>query len=145
MEQTQQTPPATSKHKILNRWFYIVFFILILISIGVTFYKVVILKDYQIIAETSCDPQTDTQACFAREEQVATTTPEGILSTTTEISYYKQISKQAMSISQCEESAEKNGCTEELSCTEAEKNCSYTYCDEKSVPEGEKCFSATTE
>ena len=39
-----------------NRIFYIVFALLIIGSVGFTFYRIVILKDYQIVAETSCDP-----------------------------------------------------------------------------------------
>jgi hypothetical protein len=114
------------KNKVGNRIFYIVLTLLILGSVGVTFYKIVILKDYQIVAETSCD--TTTEECFKFTDE-----------TTNEVSYYKKISKKAASIALCEATEEKLGCNEELTCTENEVSCSYTYCDANNLVDGEVC------
>ncbi|MEI6420316.1 MAG: hypothetical protein WCO30_01655 [bacterium] len=127
----------------LNRWFYIIFFALILGSVIFTFNRIVILKDYQIVAETSCEPQNE-ESCFVREEEVTTTTPDGLEATTTETTFYKMISKKAADIYICEKTESKDGCNEELTCTEGEKDCSYEYCSDENVPEGESCSSSTT-
>jgi hypothetical protein len=116
------------KTKIQNRIFYTILILLILGSVGVTFYKIVIKKDYQIIAETSCDIETE-EGCFVYTDEE-----------TGEVSYYKQISKNAQSIYLCEATEEKLGCNEELSCVEGEENCSYTYCDPENLEEGEECY-----
>ena len=131
-----------SREKLFNRLFYIVFFLLIIGSVAFTFYRIYIRMDYQILAETSCEPKTDkTGACFVRELEVATTTPEGVEATTTETTYYRLISKKAATISTCEVSTEKLGCNEELTCLDGERNCSYEYCTDKNTPEGEACYT----
>jgi hypothetical protein len=114
------------KSKIANRIFYIILALLIVGSVGVTFYKIVILKDYQIVAETSCNPTTE--KCFVYTDEESG-----------EVSYYKLISKKAMNISLCEATEEKLGCEEELACTENELSCSYTYCDATKLSDGEAC------
>ncbi len=114
------------KSKIVNRIFYTILALLILGSIGVTFYKIVILKDYQIVAETSCDPLIE--KCFVYKDEESGG-----------VSYYKMISKKAANIALCETTEEKIGCGEELSCTTGELSCSYTYCDPNDLVDGENC------
>lgn len=109
-----------------NRIFYIILALLILGSIAATFVRIVVLKDYQIVAETSCD--TTIEKCFSYTDEESG-----------EISYYKLISKKAASIIACEATEEKDGCNEELTCTEGEISCSYTYCDSENLAEGEVC------
>ncbi|MEI6420058.1 MAG: hypothetical protein WCO30_00350 [bacterium] len=141
MEKTTQDidVKVIKRQKILNRWFYIIFFLLVSGSVGFTYYRIVVIKDYQIIAETSCNPKVGDGSCFVRSEDVATTTPEGTEATTTETTYYRQISKQAMNVARCEASEGKIGCSGELTCIDGENKCSYTYCNETNVPEGESC------
>ncbi len=109
-----------------NKIFYTILALLILGSVGVTFYKIVIQKNYQIVAEASCDPETE--KCFSYIDEESG-----------EVSYYKLISKNAADIYACEQTEEKLGCNEELSCLENEENCSYTYCDPENLEEGEMC------
>jgi len=116
-----------SKNKLANRIFYIILALLIIGSVGVTYYKIVILKDYQIVAETSCDPQSE--KCFVYTDE-----------TTNEVSYYKMISKKAADIAICEATEDKIGCTDELTCTDTDASCSYTYCDPENLADGEACF-----
>ena len=131
-----------SREKLFNRLFYIVFFLLIIGSVAFTFYRIYIKLDYQILASTSCDPQIETDGdCFAYEEEVVNTEADGVETTTNETSYYKLISKKAANISTCESSEEKLGCTEELTCLENETDCSYEYCTDENVPEGESCYT----
>jgi hypothetical protein len=115
-----------TKTKIANRIFYIILALLIIASVGATFYKIIILKDYQIVAETSCD--IETEKCFSYTDEESG-----------EVSYYKMISKKAADIALCEATEEKLGCSEELTCTENETSCSYTYCDPENLADGEAC------
>lgn len=118
-----ETP--TNKSVWGNRIFYTVFVLLIIGSVGFTYWRIVIQKDYQIVAETSCNPITE--SCFYYEGVVcdgsdSTCVPEDAYD-------YKMISKKAANIYTCEQTTEKVGCGEELSCTEGELDCTYTLCD----------------
>lgn len=122
-ENIEQAPDR--KTVIANRIFYIILALLLIGSVVTTFVKIVIMKNYQIVAETSCDPAVE--ACYAYEDEE------------TELYFYKLISKKASDIVACEATEEKLGCDEELSCTEGEENCSYTYCDPENLEEGQMC------
>jgi hypothetical protein len=119
-----------------NKIFYIILALLIASSVGITFYKIVILKNYQIVAQVSCDPKQE--KCFVSQCDPATDTtcPEKLYE---RISYYKNISKKAATIYACESTTPKIGCNEELSCTEGEQDCSYTFCDPAELADGEAC------
>lgn len=109
-----------------NKIFYSILIVLILGSVGFTFWRIVLQKDYQIVAEVSCDPATE--SCFHYEGVVCTDLTD--TDCVPEEAYdYKLISKKAATIYACEQTAEKLGCTEELSCLENEADCDYTYCD----------------
>ena len=128
--------PETTKLDRKNMWFYIIFGFLVVASITVTFCKIVVLKDYQMMAETSCNPATE--KCFVRTCDPTTddTCPTDTAAQTT---YYKNISKSAATIYKCEQTVEKLGCDADLSCTPNEPDCSYTYCTATNVPDGEAC------
>ncbi len=118
-----------------DKIFYTILALLIALSVGTTYYKLVILKDYQIVAQVSCDPSYEN--CFVYEcdpefEECSEDPAENI-------SYYKNISKKAATIYTCENTEEKLGCNEELSCTEEEENCSYSFCDPSQLADGEMC------
>ena len=101
----------------------------------VTFFKYYIYKDFQIVAEVSCDPATE--VCFHYEGVICA---EGDAECVPEEAYdYKIISKNASSIYACEQTEEKNGCNEELSCTDGEENCSYENCTEDAISDGVTC------
>jgi hypothetical protein len=108
-----------------NKIFYTILILLIIASVGVTFWRIVIVKDYQIEAEVSCDPAIE--SCFHYEpEPCAMDDYECV----PEDAYdYKLISKNAGTIYACEQTDEKIGCAEELSCLDNEVNCTYTLCD----------------
>lgn len=118
-----------------NRIFYTILILLILASVGFTFWRIVIQKDYQIVAEVSCDPATE--SCFHYEGVVCDGTDTECVP---EEAYdYKMVSKKASTIYACEQTEEKIDCTEELSCLESEIDCEYTYCDPAELGEGESC------
>jgi len=127
------------KSGIGNKIFYTILILLIIGSVGVTFWRIVIEKDYQIEAETSCDPATE--SCFHYEGVTCDGTDSECVP---EDAYdYKLISKKAASIYACEQTVDKVGCGEELSCTDEEENCSYTFCDPANLADGESCAKKT--
>ena len=69
-----------------NKIFFTILSLLIIASVGVTFYKIVINKNYQIAGETSCNPVTE--KCFVRE--CDSSSGEKCIES---LMYYKKISK----------------------------------------------------
>jgi hypothetical protein len=59
-----------NKSRVGNRIFYTILILLILGSVGATFYKIVWQKDYQIVAEVFCDPALE--SCFDRYPKIKT-------------------------------------------------------------------------
>jgi hypothetical protein len=127
---------ADKKSKIANRIFYIILTLLILISVGVTFNKIVIQKDYQIVAETSCDPAIEKCFVYTCDPADDSTCP---VEESERTSYYKMVSKKAANIALCETTVDKVGCDTELNCTPDEEFCSYTFCDPDNLADGETC------
>ena len=127
---------STQKSNFNDKLFFIFFILLVIGSVGTTFLKFAVFKNYQILAETSCNTQTE--KCFVKTCDPTTdkTCPTNETERTT---YYKKISKTASNIYTCEQSADKIGCDKELTCTQNEKKCSYTYCDPANLIEGEQC------
>ena len=97
-------------NKLQNQIFFSIFFLLVFGSIGISYNIFFINKDYQVIAEVSCDSYME--ECLEYNDG-------------NESYYYKFISKNAREIEKCLNSDGKNGCKGELSCTEGEINCEY--------------------
>ncbi len=126
--------PLKPESPLKGKIFFLVFGVLIVGSIAVTFWRIVINRDYIISAEQECDPATE--ACFVRECNPADDSecPENIDERT---SYYKLINKNAKNIPPCD--ATSGECPTELSCDPGEAECEMILCDETNVPEGETC------
>ncbi|MCC7004872.1 hypothetical protein IT397_03075, partial [Candidatus Nomurabacteria bacterium] len=103
-----------------------VMFVLIIISVAITFYRYVIKKDYIIIGHITCNPKIE--SCFY--------VPCDGSDCPTEIEYYKKISKKAYNIELCDPSTE--GCNP-LVCKENEQDCQINTCSLDNLEEGEKC------
>jgi len=108
-----------------------VFIIALIISVGVTYYRYVIQRDYLIFAHAPCDPKTE--SCFYYECE------EDDLEC--EIEYYKKIEKKAFNIELCD--SEDPEC-QPLVCKEGEADCEITSCSEENLEEGELCSVATS-
>jgi len=121
-----------TKQTMGNKIFYVVLALLLIGSVGFTFWRIVVQKDYQIIAEVSCNPVFE--SCFYYEAEE----PD-------ESYNYKLISKKARTIYLCEQTEEKLGCDEELSCLEGEEACDYTMCDPENLGEEEVCSEPVEE
>lgn len=119
-----------------SKIFFVVFFLLIAGSIGATYYKMFVLRDYMIEAQADCDPYTE--ACFVSVCDPAagdcTGDPEE------DTSYYQIIHRNAKNIPLCNPADE--GC-EALVCPPSEVDCTLTLCDEETVTEGVVCNNPT--
>jgi len=78
------------KSKIGNKVFYSILVLSILLSVWITFVKIVVQKNYQIVAETSCDPALEKCFAFTCDPADDETCPT---EETERTSYYKMISK----------------------------------------------------
>jgi hypothetical protein len=120
-----------------SKIFFVVFFLLIVGSVGVTYYRYFIVRDYMITAQASCDPFTE--ACFVYvcdpTAEECTGDPEQ------DTSYYKNITRNAKNIPLCNPSDE--DCTA-LTCPPGEADCTLTLCDPDTVPDGIVCNDPAT-
>ena len=127
---------------IVSIWvFRIIVIFLVLVLVGFAYWSIVINRDYQIISQVSCDPNIE--SCFvtvcdpAEDDTCPTVESE-------QTTYYKIINKNAHAIYVCEQTEEKLGCGEELSCLENESKCFYTFCDSENLADGEACSTAVS-
>jgi hypothetical protein len=114
-----------------------VFFTAILVSVGFTYYKIFILKDYIIKLEAGCDPTKE--KCFIRECDPETD-EECPANLDERISYYKIIEKKASAIPVCESG---NDHCPEINCA-GDADCREILCDENTAIEGEICNNPET-
>lgn len=110
----------------------------IAVSVGVTYWRIMVKKNYIISSQVDCDPAME--KCFVwqcdktlaeGEDGACTGDPEA------DIWYYKIAERKAYNIPLCD--PEKDETCLPFQCNEGEKDCSETLCDETNVPEGESC------
>lgn len=130
-----------NKTSLGNKLFFTFFALLIIGTVGFTYWRIVVQKDYFITSEVSCDPATE--SCYHYEPEPCA---EGDTECELEEAYdYKKITKKAYSIYACEQTEEKIDCAEELSCLEDEEDCYYTPCDPENLEEWEVCAETPVE
>ena len=113
--------------------FWLIVIALIFLSIGATFYRYVIKKDYIIEAKVDCDPYRE--PCFVWNCDPLSEEEEGERCTGDEeddIWYYKIIKKNAGRISFCAEGDEE---CEPFFCGENEPDCEFVFCNEENREE----------
>ncbi|MBA4318329.1 MAG: hypothetical protein C0412_08005 [Flavobacterium sp.] len=115
-----------------SKIFFIVFFAIVFLTIGISFYKFYILKDYYITAEADCDPEKEKCFIYECDPAVDTECPENA---DERLSYYKLIEKKAYSIPLCD--ASDPNCLP-LSC-QAGEDCQEIFCDETAKIEEIEC------
>ncbi len=105
-----------------SRWLLVFFSIALVLSVGSSFYKFFVIRDYPIQAQDVCDPSFE--ICFVYHCDVAyeECTGDPIADT----SYYKMVERNAKNIPLCDPNLE--GCTP-LVCPEGEVGCSVTFCE----------------
>lgn len=118
-----------------SKIFFAVVGLLIAGSVAATYWRLVIKRNYIIVAQADCDPYAEN--CFVH---ICDPDPNADGECTgdpaEDIWYTKNISRMAYNIPDCDPSDE--NCTA-LVCGENEADCSYELCDENNVPDGDTC------
>lgn len=118
-----------------TRIFFIVFFLLIAASVGATYYRIMVKRDYVIESQVDCDPETE--KCFVwqcdpnatEEGEKCTGDPEE------DVWYYKIARRNAGRIPLCDPEKDEN--CQPFVCEEGEKDCEEILCDEETAAEQE--------
>jgi hypothetical protein len=120
-----------------SKIFFLALFLLIALSVGVSYYRFFVAKDYIIEAEAECDPAAE--ACFVYvcdpQAEECSGDPEE------DTSYYKVVHRKAANIPLCDPSAES---CDALVCQPDEKDCEETLCDPNDLAEGDLCSDPET-
>ena len=125
-----------------SKIFFLVFFLLIAVAVGATYWRIMVKRDYVVSAQTDCDPYTE--SCFIWECDPASTV-EGEACTgdaEKDIWYYQLAERNAANIPLCDPNDET---CDPWTCGEGEKDCSTTFCDETTkVEQGVECSDPVT-
>jgi len=119
-----------------SKTLFVVFILIILAAIGLSYYRYMVLRDYYVTVEEECDPQIEkcfVYECDPADDSECPTNPEE------RVSYYKIIQKKAYNIPLCD--PQKDDCPP-LTCAD-DPSCLETLCDESGLAEGEVCSTAT--
>lgn len=111
-------------------WFILIVVVGALVSIGISFYNNVILRNFIVSAETICDPAIEkcfTRECFPAYERCT----EG------ETLIYKIVKKKANAMPQCDPFS--GACDQLLTCGPNEAQCQIVYCDPANLEEDQQC------
>lgn len=112
--------------------------ILILASVGVTYWRIMIKKDYVISAQADCDPTSE--KCFVSHCDPSTdTTCTGDEEKDT--TYFKKVQRVAANIPLCDPAEES---CKPWDCNENEKDCTATFCDDSTMGKDEECSNPET-
>ncbi len=130
----KKSPPKADP-PLAGRIFFLVFLLLIIGSVAVTYYRIMIKKDYVVETQNDCDPYTE--ACFVWEcnpesdveGEACTGDPEN------DIWYYKINKRNASRIPLCDPNADEN--CQPWTCEPGEAKCEEILCDEKTAAEQE--------
>jgi len=101
-------------------------------SVGVTFWRIMIKKDYIIEVEADCDPTLETCFIYECDPEAEECTGDPAEDT----SYYKIIKRNAANIPLCDPADEN---CEALVCPEGEAECEVILCNEETNEEGQVC------
>lgn len=107
-----------------------VFVVLIIASVGVTYWRIMLKRDYVIEAQTDCDPYAD--KCFVWEcdpesdveGEACTGDPEA------DVWYFQVVKRMAFNIPLCDPNDET---CEALICPEDEANCEVEFCTQENM------------
>jgi len=111
--------------------FFWVMSLLILASIGATYWRIMVKKDYLIEAQTDCDPYAE--KCFiwecdpesTEEGEACTGDPEA------DVWYFQVIRRNAMNVPLCDPATDEE--CEALVCGENEPECEYEFCTQENM------------
>lgn len=121
-------PNTDDNKKPAGKILLIVFSLLIIGSAAITYYRIMIKRDYIISAEANCDPTAEkcfVYVCDPTAEECAGNPEE-------DTSYYKIIKKRAANIPLCDPKQED---CQALQCGEGEKDCEEILCEDENEDE----------
>ena len=120
-----------------SKIFFIIFGLLIAGSVGVTYWKIMVKRDYVIKAQATCDPYSENCFVHVCDPDPNVDGADACKGNPTDDTWFtKNISRMAYNIPDCDPNDE--ACTA-LICSEGEANCSYELCDTTNVPKGDAC------
>lgn len=136
----KKSPPEADQ-PMAGKILIIAILVLIAGSVAVTYWRIMVKKDYIITAQADCDPTTE--KCFVWncdpksnvEGEACTGDSEK------DVWYYQIINRKAFNIPLCDPNDE--NCTA-LTCPEGEKDCSVEFCDEKTKKKENVCSDPET-
>jgi hypothetical protein len=99
------------------------------LSVGVTFYKYGIKKDYLIIGQAPCDQTIESCFYIPCADGDDACDPANV-------EYYKKVERKAFNIKLCDPMID--GC-DALTCAQNEQACSVIPCEENNLSDGEEC------
>lgn len=115
-----------------SKIFFSVLVLIIAGSVAMTYWRIMIKKDYVIEAQTDCDPYTE--ACFVWEcDPESDVEGEACVGDAeTDIWYFQVIQRNASNIPLCDPNDEN---CDALTCGENEAECEYVFCTEENMEE----------
>ncbi|MDO9231116.1 MAG: hypothetical protein Q7U36_01385 [bacterium] len=126
-----------------NKIFFIVAFLLLFGSVGATYLRIVVFKNYIVEAQVDCDPETE--KCFVWECDPESSV-EGEACTgdaENDIWYYQLVRRKAYNIPLCNPDEDENlpageaGCVPMECDAETEKDCETIFCNDENKLEQE--------
>ncbi len=119
-----------------SKIFLAVFLLAVVLSMAVSYWRIIIKRDYSIVASVDCDPYAE--QCFVHvcnpDPDVDGDACKG--NAVDDTWFTKNINRMAYNIPDCDPTDK--SCTA-LQCGENEAGCSYDSCSEATVPEGDSC------
>jgi hypothetical protein len=136
MEMPDVMVEKKNQARIISRILIFSFFLAVILSVGVSFLRFFVLRDYMIQAQASCDPRTEVCFIYHCDPSAEECTGDEVADT----SYYKLIDRNAQFIPTCNPTSE--GCAA-LECPVDEPGCVVTFCTPDN-PDGIECTTPET-
>lgn len=126
--------PTNEKRSLVEKFFFSILFSLIIVSVAITFWRIIIQKDYIVEVQADCDPYS--QRCFIWECDPASDIEEEkcVGDPEKDIWYYNIVQRNASRIPLCDPNDE--NCAA-LICDEGEPDCKQIFCTEENKTEQE--------
>ena len=118
-----------------SKIFLAIFLMVIILSLVVSYWRIVIKRDYDIVASVDCDPYEE--RCFVHVCNPDPNVDGECAGDLAEDTWFtKNLNRKAYNIPECDPADE--SCAA-LQCGENEEGCFYELCGEANVPEGDSC------
>ena len=120
-----------------SKIFFIIFGLLIAGSVGVTYWKIIIKRDYVIKAQADCDPYSENCFVHVCDPDPNVDGADACKGNPTDDTWFtKNISRKALNIPDCDP---KDKDCAALTCPDGETDCAFELCDAANVPKGDAC------